>query len=51
VCKKLAPLVIRDEDVTKCEIDIEELVDFMRLQAKYADFADNTGPIIGQPVS
>ncbi|TXH01628.1 MAG: hypothetical protein E6P95_01445 [Candidatus Moraniibacteriota bacterium] len=42
-CEKLT-IVIRDEDVSKCKINIEELVEFTKLQTEYADFRENTRP-------
>lgn len=48
-CDRLT-IVIRKEDVDKCEIDVEKLVDFMRLQTVYADYSSKTGPAVGSPV-
>jgi|GEM_PF-5791876 hypothetical protein len=48
-CERMT-IVIQDEDVTKYKIDVEKLVDFMRLQAQYADFNTNRGSLVGKPV-
>ncbi len=40
-CDKLT-IVIRDEDVTKCKINIEELVEFTKLHTEYADYRKDT---------
>lgn len=37
-CERMT-IVIRDEDITKCKINIEELIDFTKLHTEYADFA------------
>lgn len=37
-------IVIKDKDVTKCQINIEGLVDFTKLQTEYADFTKITAP-------
>lgn len=42
-CEKLT-IVIRDEDVSKCQINIEELVEFTKLHTQYADFRENGKP-------
>lgn len=49
-CDKLT-IVVRDEDALKFGIDIDQLVEFLKLQTTYADFRDSTGPSIGKPTS
>lgn len=43
-------IVIRDEDVTRFKINIDDLADFMRLQTTYADFTHNTIADRGNPI-
>ena len=40
-CERLT-IVVRDEDVSKCKINIEELVEFTKSHTEYADFTKNT---------
>lgn len=42
-CERMT-IVIRDEDVTKCKINIEELVEFTKLHTEYVDFAKYEKP-------
>ena len=42
-CERMT-IVLRDEDVTKCKINIEELVEFTKLNTEYADFAKYEKP-------
>ncbi len=42
-CEKMT-IVLRDEDITKYKINVDELIEFTKLQTKYADFAKNIIP-------
>ena len=46
-CSKLT-IVLQESDIDKYDIDIQDLVDFTRLQAEYADFANGSGTPSGR---
>ena len=48
-CSRLA-IVIRSEDIMKCNINIENLIEFIKLQTQYADFSERDTRRIGEPV-
>ncbi len=42
-CERMT-IVVRDEDIAKCKINVDELVEFTKLNTKYADFAISVTP-------